>query len=61
MVFMDWNSNGKIDPDDIAINIAFDDNDEEVGYSVEKKKPNTGCLVSALRLFGVIVIISLLC
>lgn len=56
MPFIDWNGNGEIDPDDIAISIAMDD-DYDDPLPKSKKQSNSGCATSMLTLLGFILLI----
>ena len=61
MPFIDWNNNGKIDPVDIGISIATEDehNCDDVGTPISDshQKPTTGCLTTVLTLSFVFVIV----
>lgn len=54
MSFIDWNNNGKIDPEDIAISMILDaendgyDNDEDVEQPIVNRKSKHGCLTTML-------------
>jgi len=47
MRFIDWNNNGEIDPEDIAIDVALDDDNKKIPPSQEPTrepyKVGTGC------------------
>ena len=58
MPFIDWNGNGEIDPDDIAISIALDDDYDNPPPKL-KKQSNPGCVTSILSLLGIIFLILL--
>ena len=60
MPFIDWNKNGKIDPEDIGISIASESNDDigDVPPSPEvKRKPGMGCLTTSIIIICVIALI----
>ena len=59
MPFIDWNGNGEIDPDDIAISIALDDDDYDNHPSKTRKPSNRGCATSMLTFIGIILFIIL--
>jgi len=60
MPFIDWNGNGRIDPEDIAISIALDDDDEVTPLPEIKPKPQAGCLASVMIFVGIVTLILLL-
>jgi len=57
MAFIDWNNNGEIDDEDIAIGVALIDSEEEEESSPQKSGnviPGDGCLTGAL--FSMVII-----
>ena len=42
MPFIDWNGNGEIDPDDIAVSIAMEDDNTD-DTPIPKKGNRSGC------------------
>ena len=58
MPFIDWNGNGEVDPEDIAISIAFeDDEDDDLLPSKKKQGRERGCLTSLIIIISVTVLI----
>ena len=59
MPFIDWNGNGKIDYDDIAISIMLEDDDDEYEDDTKsnksKQKPSTGCLTHLITFLSVVL------
>lgn len=52
MPFIDWNNNGEVDTEDIAISIAMMDDEDKYEKEVlpENRKPGCGCLTSAVMI-----------
>jgi len=57
MAFIDWNNNGEIDDEDIAIGVALIESEEDEERSPQKSgnvNPGSGCLTGAL--FSMVII-----
>ncbi len=54
---LDWNGNGKIDPIDIGISIAAENETEVKKPKTDDKKSNAGCLTSVLLIVCIIAIV----
>jgi hypothetical protein len=60
MPFIDWNGNGKIDPTDIAISVALDNEHEDDGDTPPpevKRKSGVGCVTSVMAFLGVVAFV----
>ncbi len=61
MPLIDWNNDGKIDPVDIGISIAAEDDDGdgvETPPSETPKKPAVGCLTTIMTFSGILAVVA---
>ena len=60
MAFIDWNNNGEIDSEDIAIGVALIDSEEDekrTPYKSKNVNPGCGCLSGVFLLAIIIVVV----